>query len=350
MNCLKKTIVLSSSQDNYKALCVLTLLKSRQGTFGSLRSYDLGVSSAILGISINNKQVLKQNVEIVNNKTYNFKLDKSFDIDGKIGCVLVENIDGRLKPIVYGSSDEIRDYKSVVVDSLNNAINNVFIKKIEEPIVVSQSNCSQVVDKNENKSEPVHSDVIKEDDLEENLEEEFEREVQRLDASFEKGLEKEELDFDASSSMEEVEERVISPTIHKNAKLFDSTEEEVEKEIENALNSTNEFYNMISEQIDELFFKYPREERLEKLIFESKWVKVDYENNGHYYVIGLIYENSVLQYVCYGVPGEYSLEPPKELEKYSQWLPLNPKEPEGEGYWIMYQDADTGDAVELNFA
>ena len=38
MNCLKKTIVLSNKKDGYRALCVLTLLKSRQGTFGAFRS------------------------------------------------------------------------------------------------------------------------------------------------------------------------------------------------------------------------------------------------------------------------------------------------------------------------
>ena len=117
MNCLKKTIVLSNKEDGYRALCVLTLLKSQMGVFGAIRAYDIGSKSLILGISVNNKQVLKQNVEIENGKTYNFKLDKSFAIDGKIGCVLVENIDGRLKPIVYGASDDIKDYKQVVVEA-----------------------------------------------------------------------------------------------------------------------------------------------------------------------------------------------------------------------------------------
>jgi len=376
MNCLKKTIVLSNKQDDYSALCVLTLLKSRQGTFGALRSYDLGTRSAVLGISINNKQVFKQNVEIVNNKTYNFKLDKSFDIDSKIGCVLVENIDGRLKPIVYGSSDEIKDYKSVVIDGLNNAINNVFVKRACEASVsyenpstlnspeTESETCEENIERdvlmNKNEaseqalcleSEEIHK--MEEDCLEKSLEEEFLKEEQRLGESFEESEQEtitKNLVFDDDSSMKEVEEQVIFPKAHEDAKLFDSTNEEIEQDIETALNASNEFYNMISEQIDELFLKYPRENMLEQLIPESKWVKVDYENDGHFYVIGLIYEDAVLQYVCYGVPGEFSLEPPRELEKYSQWLPLNPKEPEGEGYWIMYQDADSGDAVELNFA
>ena len=431
MNCLKKTIVLSNKKDGYRALCVLTLLKSRQGTFGAFRAYDLKPCSAILGISINNKQVYKQNVEIVNNKTYNFKLDNSFDIDGKIGCVLVENNDGKLNTIVYGASEEIKDYKSVVVDGLNNAINNVFAKRlatVSKSSSLEQSNKKFEVN-NENLENPkieqisakleetqentfppysknypnkdmgesiakekkdkcfpsdletdesvdfeddriedkkdkhikeenfssfdeIHNKGLEEKYLKETLREEFESENKRLrNEALANNFEEMagSLTLDNSSSMEEVEEKIIEPKTHKNAELFESCAEDVEKEIQDALNKDNEFYNMISEQIDELFVKYPREERLEKLIPESKWVKVDYENDGHIYVIGLIYENGVLQYVCYGVPGEFSIEPPKNLEKYSQWLPLNPSTPEGEGYWIMYQDADTGEAVELSF-
>ena len=41
---------------------------------------------------------------------------------------------------------------------------------------------------------------------------------------------------------------------------------------------------------------------MSQIIPSSKWVKVDWENNGKYYVIGLIYAYDVLKYVCYGVP------------------------------------------------
>lgn len=337
MNCLKKTIVLSSKEDGYRALCVLTLLKSQMGVFGAIRAYDIGSKSLILGISVNNKQVLKQNVEIENGKTYNFKLDKSFAIDGKIGCVLVENIDGKLKPIVYGASDDIKDYKQVVVETLNNSINNLFA--VKEKAVLEEKNA------------PNFEEVIKDEEIiEERLKEEFDKESERLGEKIEEveDIVSKNLTFEDDSSMQEIEEKEIEPKIIESAKLFEYDENVVEEEIKQEINRTNEFYNMISEQIDELFIRYPREERLEKLIPESKWVKVDYENEGRVYVIGLIYEDSVLQYVCYGVPGEYSIEPPRELEKYSQWLPLDPNEPMKDGYWIMYQDADSGDAVELN--
>ena len=102
------------------------------------------------------------------------------------------------------------------------------------------------------------------------------------------------------------------------------------------------FYDEVKKQISELFTNYPEEEFLTQIIPHSKWVRVDYEKNGHYYVVGLIYEEGTLRYICYGLPGLHSETPPKEMETYSQWLPLDKDKPTEFGYWISYQDADMG--------
>ena len=77
----------------------------------------------------------------------------------------------------------------------------------------------------------------------------------------------------------------------------------------------------------------------------SKWVKVEYnegEERGHY-IIGIIYdEEGAPMHICYGVPGQYALAPPENLAKYCQWLPATIKEPQGDGYWVLYQNAQTG--------
>ena len=109
------------------------------------------------------------------------------------------------------------------------------------------------------------------------------------------------------------------------------------------------FYDEIKEQIDTLFNKYPEEEILKELIPESKWIKVDYENNGEHYVVGLMYEDGKVKYVCYGVPGVYGMEPPKELKGFCQWLPIDALKENGFGYWITYQDADSGENVVMDY-
>ncbi len=358
MDFLKKTIVLSNKKDNYKSLAVLTIYKSNVGIFGALKCYDLGVSSAILGISVDNKQSFKQNVEVHNGKTYNFKLDNSFNLGGKIGCVMVVNEDNKIVPLVYGSSENTFDYKSKVIENLNKSINSVY-RTIKPAEIKIKNDSKPEIEIKDDIEEPVTKQNI-DDMVDFEVGEEFNNEIKKQEDEFEKEFASEnsrlqELVGNNSSGLEdkkemvELEEVEISAKPNKNAELFEYDEEQVEKEIDEAISNENhKFFNMISEQIDELFVKYPRERKLEELIEESKWVKVDFENDGHYYVIGLIYENGNLQYVCYGVLGTYSVEPPKELESYSQWLPLNPNMPESEGYWIMYQDADTGESINLN--
>ena len=131
--------------------------------------------------------------------------------------------------------------------------------------------------------------------------------------------------------------------------LFESDDEEIENSIDKELSGSNhKFYSMIAEQLDELFDKYPREKNLENLVENSKWVKIKYEDNDKYYVVGIIYINNDIKYICYGVPGNYYTEPPRELKDYSQWLPTDTLSPYTEGFWVMYQDADTGENVIIN--
>ena len=81
------------------------------------------------------------------------------------------------------------------------------------------------------------------------------------------------------------------------------------------------------------------------MIPASKWVKVEYEDDGDFYVFGLLYEGEKIKYVCYGVPAIYEDEPPQELTGYPIFLPLDKNNLKGFGYWLTYQDAETGEPV-----
>lgn len=107
------------------------------------------------------------------------------------------------------------------------------------------------------------------------------------------------------------------------------------------------YYSEVSDQLKQLFDTCEKEETLEEIIPNSKWVKVDYANDGNYYVVGLIYENDTLKFVCFGVPGYYASESPKELEGLCRWVPTDSSKPFEFGYWITYQDAKTGENVEV---
>ncbi|MGN0961472.1 MAG: hypothetical protein ACI4PF_04665 [Christensenellales bacterium] len=136
------------------------------------------------------------------------------------------------------------------------------------------------------------------------------------------------------------------------AQLFESDDKEIEEVIDKELykfpNGKHNFYDMIADQLNELFERYPREENLCKLIDNSNWVKIDTGIDNKYHVVGIITYNDDIKYICYGVPGQYANEPPIELREYSQWLPTDINDPYNKGYWVMYQDADTGENIVVN--
>ena len=101
----------------------------------------------------------------------------------------------------------------------------------------------------------------------------------------------------------------------------------------------------IKGQVDSLFDNNAKEDYLEEIIPNSKWVKVDFGESGDYYVLGLIFEAEDLKFIVYGVPGVFQKNPPKELAGYPVWFPLDKNKPESFGYWLSYQDAKTGDSI-----
>lgn len=108
-----------------------------------------------------------------------------------------------------------------------------------------------------------------------------------------------------------------------------------------------DYYDNSKEELDGLFAKFPQNRELNKLIPNSKWVKVSYGGE-KYYTVGLIFEKEAPKYICYGVPGRYSKTPPKALDGYSSFLPLSLFDMLGDGYWMMYQNASTGDCVKVD--
>ena len=108
------------------------------------------------------------------------------------------------------------------------------------------------------------------------------------------------------------------------------------------------FFDEISSQLKLLFETYPEESVLSQIIPASKWVKVDFEEDGRYYVVGLIYVENEVKYVCYGIPAVWSSKPPADFNENAQWLPINVSNPTGLGYWLTYQDAIDGEMVKVD--
>lgn len=103
------------------------------------------------------------------------------------------------------------------------------------------------------------------------------------------------------------------------------------------------FYERIADEIDELFRSGERDETLEKLLPQTKWARVDYSESKRFFV-GLVGDKP--DYVCYALPGTFTVPAPEYLGE-ATFLPLDPADPEGKGYWLLYQSAADGSSVTL---
>ena len=103
--------------------------------------------------------------------------------------------------------------------------------------------------------------------------------------------------------------------------------------------SGNNFYQAVKSQLDEMFVCYPVESRLTERLPNSKWIRVDCEDE--YYVVGLIYELDEVIYVCYGIPGTDKVLPPDEISDVAQYVDID----EDGGVWMIFQDAKTGKCI-----
>ena len=304
----EKTIILSSLDGSDKK-AVLYIEAARDGFCGNLRLYNF--KEEIKGILtlgfLSSGKVLKAALTNSGRENYSFEFDSDNSFE-EFSCALVLVSGGKASPILFGSTNK------------NESL----------PAQLSK-----------------HFDLLDETNL-------SAEEVK-------KRLDEDGIDF-CPEDKEEIE-RVINANLqcadkcascnYRNAFYGAPRQPQPGEEVplypKPEIEKTS-FYDEIKGQLSLLFERYPEETFLNEIIPNSKWVKVDYEDNGQYFVIGLLYEEGKVAYVCYGMPGEFTTAPPRELSGISQWLPLDPEKPNELGYWIMYQDAETGENVEIKIS
>ena len=106
------------------------------------------------------------------------------------------------------------------------------------------------------------------------------------------------------------------------------------------------YYLKVKEEIEDLFSRGERTEILSKALPESEWVKV---SDAGGCLVGLVYADMQVRYVAYALPAGKERTPPKELE-HACFLPCDPLDEESEGYFVLFQDADTGEVVRVEQA
>lgn len=96
------------------------------------------------------------------------------------------------------------------------------------------------------------------------------------------------------------------------------------------------YYDSVREKVEEAFAKFPKAEALSTAVTDSEWIHA----NGAY--LGIVYRNGQPRYLC--VAAEANGDPPEEMKENCVFVPKTPFT-EDEGYYVVFQDADTGEVV-----
>ncbi|MBQ7884602.1 MAG: hypothetical protein IJ318_00695 [Clostridia bacterium] len=296
----KKSVVLTSVGQG-KEKGVLSLEYDGGELLGNVRLYNFEKEpDGILSVGIlHNGNVLKAGLTQENAGFYTFKLNTAQEMNA-FSCALVNFVNGEPRALLHGATVGVQKTEERLLNSLSVFENGADIATVQ-----------QTLDDN-------------------GIEFEDQNEINKL------------IDKEIASCSNNCSECKYRDAFFKQEdKIIPKEEIQEEKE--------DTFFDGIKDQITTLFDKFPEEDILKEIIPDSKWAKIDYEQTGEYYVVGLMYEDGVIKYVCYGIPGIYGDEPPKELKGFAQWLPIDSTKADGFGYWLTYQDAETGENIKLQF-
>ena len=297
----KQTIVLSSVESDEKK-AILTIEEKGDFVGGKLRLYGFadepkGIVS--LGIYYEGK-VEKAGLTRCEHMCYSFNC--SFDeIPEEFSCAVVNIFNGSTQAILFGNAkgkcerEQVFDCVASALAQTNSA------EKIEE-----------MLDEN---------GIGYDEHLQQEIDEEIDKNMSNCDGRCE-NCEYKKFYFSQQAHTQQTKQQPVESVLEEEKQSF---------------------YLEIKSQIDKLFRENKTEEYLQNIIPCSRWVKV---NEGEYaYVLGLIYEENKLRYICYGVPGVYQESPPKNLCGFPVWVALDKEDDQGFGYWLSYQDAHTGQSV-----
>ncbi len=96
------------------------------------------------------------------------------------------------------------------------------------------------------------------------------------------------------------------------------------------------YYETMREKLEEAFRAHPKDERLKSIFPQSEWV------NAGAALVGIIYEEGLPRYLC--LAAEAKGDPPEQMKKDCVFVPSSHFSDE-EGFYVVFQDAETGEIV-----
>lgn len=365
---IRKVLIMNKNEYGKEETCGLLSLEENTTLNGRLRIYNLDCyDNLVLSLKIGENKLVFSDVS----NPENFLFSTIFhNLDAPI-CAVVASVkngkvhicaaghsendvqnpeslfddfsdDKTLNEIKYMIDEEIKKQETID-EKLNNNFENLNIDDDFEKTASNENNYSQNVDKifeNDKKDEffdNTSNDRKLKNDNDTNDNDKLLKNLKNLENVSENNGENIK-DIDAFSIKE-----------NENNQNIDEERKDAYFEKNDALSEDKQdFFTLIYPQLNELFSNFPRCEELEQKIEDSKWVNVSAGSQS--YVLGEIFEEGQISYICYGMYAKSVNDlPPKHLAKYCQWMPLDIVNPEDDGYWVMYQDAKTGQTLVMDY-
>lgn len=324
----------------------------------SLKCYNVDMTKKlVLGVCIDGK-LAKYDIEMSKSKSFEFVTKETIEHTSEISAVLLDIGKDDYKIVLWGSTQ------------INLAWQNTLKEMIEEnyvpkPVSSQQQNNNfdnDIKSQNfDNKSNYCDYVEAKEKVVSyQNAEEKY------TDNSFENNsqcdiTEEEKLDNFIDSVIKMTEDDSVVDETTDSQINAQSTKSDFDKNVEietdlidfnnkqNYQTKTNlSFYEKLSGQIQKMFDTNESFEVLNEIFPNSKFCKVNFDDGTGYYVFGIIYDEGQAKYLCYGMPAQKEETPPKEFAELYQWLPIDTSSEEGDGFYMMYQDAQTGRNISVD--
>lgn len=106
-----------------------------------------------------------------------------------------------------------------------------------------------------------------------------------------------------------------------------------------AAGGTTAYYQTVKKEIGKVFVQFPPYYPLIRKYGQSFFVRIDFPSSEKFFVLGLLQQKGEVRYICYGLPAE------KKEFRDKDFVYV---ENEPTSFWMLFQDAITGQITSLN--
>ncbi len=250
-------------------------------------------------------------------------------------CGVICFVKNGIYPIAYGANgDKIYDWRALVADALGE-------EKPRETHFATASATSDNTQSNEQLTQksppaPVQTQTTA------NKNEYDDEEVANVNYYQKEAQENERTTDQKNSDDDDVESNDQAKTQEQETNVEEDGDDS--RVLRPFAQDPDGYYLSVKAEIDELFQRYEKDERLKNTFPSSEWVRIPAENQTGEQLVGVIYDDWKAKYVCYALPTENGVSPPEEIAEICVFVPATPFENQ-KGFFVIFQSAATGECI-----